>query len=262
VGIGYAAAVFVQLLSIGTLLLCKAGFSTSSETLPLRIVLLLVGSCWFAFTVPSCLWLRSRPGPALEPFAAGKSGWRHFVAHVIFAWSSVWKTIKIAAKLRQVVTFLVAWFLLSDAIATMSGTAIMFARTELKMATTAIAVLSITVTTSGIAGAFLWPAISRRFGLQTNQTILVCVGLFEIIPLYGLLYYLPFVRHWGVGGLQKPWELYILGVVFGFVMGGLSSYCRSFLAFLYHQGVRLRSMHYLQSPTKEALSLDQLLLVG
>ena len=54
----------------------------------------------------------------------------------------------------------------------------------------------------------------------------------EIIPLYGLLGYLPFIRAWGVGGLQQAWEIYPLAVVHGFVMGGLSSYCRSFFGLL------------------------------
>tara|TARA_R110002060_G_scaffold12835_6_gene18268 strand:- start:81 stop:476 length:396 start_codon:yes stop_codon:yes gene_type:complete len=102
-------------------------------------------------------------------------------------------------------------FLLSDAIATVSGTAILFARTELKMGTVAIALLSITATSSGICGAFTWPIISRRFKLKTNRTIVACIALMEIIPLYGLLGYVPFVKSWGVGGLQKSWEIYPLG---------------------------------------------------
>ena len=58
----------------------------------------------------------------------------------------------------------------------------------------------------------------------------------EIIPLYGLMGYLPFVKSWGVGGLQQYWEIYPLGFVHGFVMGGLSSYCRSFYGLLIPPG--------------------------
>ena len=58
----------------------------------------------------------------------------------------------------------------------------------------------------------------------------------EIIPIYGLIGYLPFVQSWGVGGLQQAWEIYPLGVVHGFVMGGLSSYCRSFYGLLIPPG--------------------------
>lgn len=50
----------------------------------------------------------------------------------------------------------------------------------------------------------------------------------QTIPIYGLIGYLPPIKALGWGGLQQPWEIYPLGVVYGFVMGGLSSYCRSF----------------------------------
>ncbi|TVY85939.1 Autophagy-related protein, partial [Lachnellula willkommii] len=214
VGIGYMAAVFVQILSI--LLLFLMSKTSVSSTLPLRLVLFLVGAWWFAFTIPSSLWLRDRPGPPLKTGISGTSKLRSCLAYISFACVSLWKTIKVALKLRQAVIFLIAWFLLSDAVATVSGTAILFARTELRMGTVAIALLSITVTSSGIAGAFVWPVISRRYALKTNRTIVACIALMEIIPLYGLLGFLPFVKSWGVGGLQKAWEIYPLGFIHGF----------------------------------------------
>ncbi|EHL02932.1 putative Autophagy-related protein 22-1 [Glarea lozoyensis 74030] len=104
------------------------------------------------------------------------------------------------------------------------------------MGTVAIALLSITATSSGILGAFVWPLISRRYELPTQKLIIACVCAMEIIPLYGLLGFIPFVKHWGVGGLQKSWEIYPLGIVHGFVMGGLSSYCRAFYGRLIPEG--------------------------
>ena len=227
VGLGYAAAVSVQVVSIMLLvLLKKAHFS--SESTPLRFILFVVGSFWAALTIPGALWLRDRPGPPLKASTSRQKRMSQAVRYLVFAWSSVWKTVRTAAKLRQTGIFLVAWFLLSDAIATVSGTAILFARTELHMGTIAIALLSITATSSGIAGAFAWPRISKRFGFETKTVIIACVLMMEIIPFYGLLGFLPFIRSWGVGGLQQAWEIYPLGFVHGFVMGGLSSYCRAF----------------------------------
>lgn len=234
VGIGYAAAVSVQVCSI--ILLWLMSKTSASSTLPLRMVLFMVGLWWFCFTIPVSLWMRPRPGPALTNTLSKPSRLHTVFAYLVFAWGSVWKTVKVAVKLRQMTIFLIAWFILSDAVATVSGTAILFARTELKMGTVPIAILSITVTSSGIAGAFLWPIISRRFNLQTNKTIVFCIALMEVVPLYGLLGYLPFIKAWGVGGLQTAPEIYPLGVVFGFVMGGLSSYCRSFYGLLIPPG--------------------------
>lgn len=226
VGLGYAAAVGVQVLSIGVLVLLKK--LTDSRTLPLRLVVFMSGAWWLAGTVPTQLWLRDRPGPPLQAFGTSRNRIITIFNYIKFSWSSLWKTLKIAAQLRQAVVFLIAWFLLSDAVATVSGTAILFARTELHMGTVPIALLSITATSSGIAGAFCWPIISRRLKLPTNHTIIACIVLMEIIPLYGLLGYLPLIQSWGFGGLQQAWEIYPLGFVHGFVMGGLSSYCRSF----------------------------------
>ncbi|KAE9364014.1 MFS general substrate transporter [Stipitochalara longipes BDJ] len=233
VGIGYMAAVSVQIICI--LILFVMSKLNVSSTLALRIALLFVGIWWFVFTIPASMWLKDRPGP---PLKTGISGGRirSCLAYTSFAWVSLWKTIKVAAKLRQAVIFLIAWFLLSDAIATVSGTAILFARTELRMGTVAIAILSITATASGIAGASIWPILSRRFGWKTNHTLVACLCFMEVVPLYGLLGYLPFFQSLGWGGLQQAWEIYPLGFIHGFVMGGISSYARSFFGRLIPPG--------------------------
>lgn len=238
VGIGYTAAFVAQILSIGILVFCSKALHVQSKTLPMRIILFFVGIWWALFTLPAALWLRQRPGPPLPASLGGKGrlfglAW---LSYISFAWKSLWKTIKIAIQLKQIVLFLISWFLLSDAIATVSGTAVLFARTELHMSTTAIALVSITVMVSGILGAWAWPRISTYFNLKSNQTILACILLFEIIPLYGLLGYLPFIKSWGVGGLQQPWEIFPLAIIHGFVMGGLSSFCRSFYGVLIPPG--------------------------
>lgn len=123
--------------------------------------------------------------------------------------------------------FLAAWFMISDGIATVSGTAILFAKTTLRMQGSALAMINVIVTLSGIAGAFTWSTVSRMMQLKPSQTILLCICLFELIPLYGLLGYIPAIQRFGSFGLQQPWEMYPLGAIYGLVLGGLSSYCRS-----------------------------------
>ena len=129
--------------------------------------------------------------------------------------------------LKDVLIFLAAWFLLSDSIATVSGTAILFAKTTLGMSYAMLALINVIVTLSGIIGAFTWSRISIYMSLKSSQTILACILLFELIPIYGLLGYVPAIRRFGSFGLQQQWEMYPLGAVYGFVLGGLSSYCRS-----------------------------------
>lgn len=220
IGIGYIAGLFLQCVAIFILIQMKN--STWSQ----RVVLFVVGAWWAVFTVPAALWLRPRPGPPL-PASPGLSGVRAFVSYTLYAWKALFRTVRLARRLIDVLLFLGGWFLLSDAIATTSSTAILFAKTQLHMEAWALGMINVISTTAGIVGAFSWSFISRRFHLQAHQTILACIALFETIPIYGLMGYLPFVRNWGVFGLQQPWEMYPLAAIYGFVLGGLSGYCRS-----------------------------------
>ena len=224
IGIGYIAAVIVQ--TLGIVIVLVANPLTTSTTLVLRIVLFFIGLWWFVFTIPAALWLRPRPGPPL-PFSSSGKQRRSWVGFIVYAWGSLFRTVMRARRLKDVVLFLGAWFLLSDSIATISGTAVLFAKTELHMKPAALALISLIGTLTGVVGAFTWSTSSRWLGLQPSQTIIACICLFEIIPIYGLLAYIPFIRRLGVLGLQQPWEMYPLGAIYGFVLGGLSSYCRS-----------------------------------
>ena len=219
VGIGYIASIIVQMLSLVIIQ------TTGPAAFSLRLVLFMIGAWWLFFTVPAALWLRSRPGPALSARADGKN--RSWVNYITYSWTNLGKTIVKARRLKDVLLFLAAWFLVSDAIATVSGTAILFAKTTLGMESSALALINVIVTLSGIIGAFTWSKVSRMMQLKPSQTILTCICLFELIPIYGLLGYIPAVRRFGSFGLQQQWEMYPLGAVYGLVLGGLSSYCRS-----------------------------------
>nr|POF15238.1 autophagy-related protein 22-2 [Quercus suber] len=220
VGIGYFAALIVQILSLFILT------STGASLFSLRLVLLVIGVWWFCFTIPAAVWLRPRPGP---PLRLGKSSGkaRAYLAYITHSWKTLGQTITRARKLKDIIVFLLAWFMISDAIATVSGTAILFAKTTLGMKPSALAFVNVITTVSGIVGAFTWSKVSRMAGLKPSHTILICICLFELIPLYGLLGYIPAIKRLGSFGLQQQWEVYPLGAVYGLVMGGLSSYCRS-----------------------------------
>jgi UMF1 family MFS transporter len=227
IAIGYCAGLLVQCLGIAL------AVTTGSTTFSLRLVLSVIGLWWFTFTIPAALWLRPRPGPPLPSSMKGRRNW---LSYVIYAWASLWKTIKKARRLKDMVIFLAAWFLVSDGIATVSGTAILFAKTQLGMKTEALGLINVIATIAGIIGALYWSWFSRLFNLRASQTIVACICLFEIIPLYGLLGFIPAIQRLEVFGLQQPWEMYPLGAIYGFVLGGLSSYCRSFFGELIPPG--------------------------
>lgn len=229
IGIGYSAGLFVQCLSILLIL------SLHSTTFSLRLTLSFIGLWWFVFTIPSALWLRPRPGPPLplDPKTGTARTWVSYAGH---SWKSLYRTLTHALALKDITLFLLAWFLLSDAIATVSSTAILFAKTQLHMSPPYLALINVIATTAGILGAFAWSFLSRLLKLRPTTTILLILALFELIPLYGLLAYIPAVQRSSWGGLQQPWEMYPLGFVYGLVLGGLSSYCRSLFGELIPEG--------------------------
>ena len=155
IGIGYIAAVIVQTLGISIVVVADP--MTTSTTLTLRIVLFLVGLWWFIFTIPAALWLRPRPGPPLPFMSNGHQ--RSWVGYITYAWRSLGKTVLRARRLKDVTLFLGAWLLLSDGIATISGTAVLFAKTELQMTSPALALISLVGTVAGIIGALSWSKI-------------------------------------------------------------------------------------------------------
>ncbi|CAD6584002.1 MAG: Autophagy protein 22 [Alectoria sarmentosa] len=163
IGIGYIAAVIVQ--TLGITIVVVADSMITSTTLTLRIVLFLVGLWWFIFTIPAALWLRPRPGPPLPSIRNGKQ--RSWAGYIAYAWRSLGKTILRARHLKDVTLFLGAWLLLSDGIATVSGTAVLFAKTELQMTPAALALISLVGTVAGILGAFSW---SKLVGIPESSS--------------------------------------------------------------------------------------------
>lgn len=249
IGIGYVAGLLVQ---IGSIFVVSA---TGSDTFSLRLVLFVVGLWWLAFTIPAALWLRPRPGPPLPARLGGGCG------YVTYAWTTLFQTVSHAKQLKDIMIFLAAWFMLSDAIATVSGTAVLFAKTNLGMKVEALALISVVGTISGTIGAFYWSSFSRYFNLRASQTIVACVCLFEVIPLYGLLGFIPAIQRLGYFGLQQPIEMYFLGALYGFVLGGVSSYCRAFFGDLIPPGFEA-SFYALYAITDKGSSVFGPAIVG
>ena len=168
IGVGYIAAVIVQTLGIAIVVVADS--MNTSTTLTLRIVLFLVGLWWFIFTIPAALWLRPRPGPPLPSTGKGKGSQRSWFGYVGYAWRSLGKTILRVRRLKDVMLFLGAWLLLSDGIATVSGTAVLFAKTELQMTPAALGLISLVGTVAGILGAFGWSKFVRIVGLVLSTS--------------------------------------------------------------------------------------------
>ncbi|RAH65854.1 MFS transporter [Aspergillus aculeatinus CBS 121060] len=254
IGIGYIGAVILQGLCIAVV------FATRQTTFSLRLVLFLIGLWWFLFTIPAAIWLRSRPGPPLSHVSHSKNH-RAWGGYVAYAWKSLLRTAMRTRHLKDILLFLASWFLLSDGIATVSGTAVLFAKTQLGMQPAALGLINVVAMAAGVFGAFSWGYIARFFGLCASQIIILCILLLEIVPLYGLLGFIPAVKELGFLGLQQPWEMYVLAIVYGLVMGGLSSYCRSFFGQLIPPGYEA-AFYALYAITDKGSSIFGPMVVG
>lgn len=254
IGIGYVGAVILQIVSILIVV------ATGSTTFSLRLALFGIGLWWLLFTIPAAMWLRPRPGPPLPSSARDNNMWP-WVSYIVYAWKSLGRTALQARHLKDVLIFLAAWFLLSDGIATVSGTAVLFAKTQLDMNLAALGLINVIAMISGVCGAFFWNSLSRRLNWRASQTIIACICVFELVPFYGLLGFIPWIKRLGVFGLQKPWEMYMLGAVYGLVMGGLSSYCRSFFGELIPPGFEA-SFYALYAITDKGSSIFGPAIVG
>ncbi|KAJ6261141.1 hypothetical protein Dda_3807 [Drechslerella dactyloides] len=226
IAIGYCGGVLLQILCI--MIVVSSGSTTNS----LQVSIFCVGIWWFFFTIPSAMTLRPRPGPPLPLHDGEEFSW---VTYISYSWRGLFRTIRQASRLRDVTLFLVAWFMVSDGIATIASSAIVFAKTNLGMTPPELAAIGVIMPISGVIGAFSWPKISNWAGWSVSQTILVCIALFAVIPLYGLLGLLQFVKNAGFG-LTRPGEMYALAIWFGFVLGGQGGYCRSLFAELLPRG--------------------------
>ncbi|KAL4746782.1 autophagy-related protein 22-1 [Aspergillus terricola var. indicus] len=254
IGIGYIGAVLLQGICILVIV------QTHQTTFSLRLVLFLIGFWWFLFTIPASLWLRPRPGPPLLRAQDGKAH-QSWLGYMAYAWKSLGRTAIRTRHLKDILLFLASWFLLSDGIATVSGTAVLFAKTQLNMEPAALGMINVITMISGVFGAFSWSYVSRMLNLRASQTIIACIFLFELVPLYGLLGFIPAIKNLGFLGLQQPWEMFPLGVIYGLVMGGLSSYCRSFFGQLIPPGYEA-SFYSLYAITDKGSSVFGPAIVG
>lgn len=184
--------------------------------------------------------MRPRPGPPLP--ASKRVGFvRKMVDYTGYGWKLIFETLRQARRLKDVMFFLGAWFLLSDGYTTITSTAILFAKTTLGIQASGLALIGILATSSGILGAILWPRVlTPRLKFLHNsphKTIILILTLTLIVPIYGLLGFLPLFQHLGFGGLVHKNEIYGLAVVFGFLYGGMQGYCRSFFGELVPRGM-------------------------
>lgn len=231
VAIGYLGGVILLLACLIQV------FSMKGSTFSLQLSIFEAGIWWLLFTIPTAIMLLSRPGPPLPATTSGRFTW---LSYISFSWIKLGETLSEAWHLKDTVWFLIAWSLLADGFTTISSTAILFGKTELGMASSSLALVGLLTVISGVGSAVLLPPLQRRFEITQKTMLLILICMACVIPLYGILGFIPFFQRSGFGGLTSPKEVYVLALWFGLTYGSVQALMRSIYASLIPPGAEVR----------------------
>ncbi|KAI8053902.1 autophagy-related protein 22-like protein [Syncephalis plumigaleata] len=179
----------------------------------------------------TCLWwaiaglighrlLPPRPSP---PLPAGEN-------YFTYSWKKVFHTVKQVRKLSHTFRFLLAWFMLSDGVGTITSVAVIFAKTKLGMTQVQLIIAAIIVPISAAVGVYFWLFIQRRFNLTTKTMLIMICAIYTLMPIYGLLgFFAPF-------GLKHQAEIWVMSIASGLLLGAVQSYARVMFADLLPPG--------------------------
>lgn len=100
----------------------------------------------------------------------------------ISPWLELFSILKKFRRLPQTFTFLLAWFVMSDAFATITSTAILFAKTTLGMKAQELVWVGVLTPLAGIIGALAWPKLQHGWLKTTDlQTLRIIVALAVLV---------------------------------------------------------------------------------
>lgn len=152
--------------------------------------------------------------------------------NVVKSWKTLGQTIIHASSLKQVLIFLLGWFVISDSITTINSTAMLFSKNELHMNTVNLVFVSVFSLIFAIIGAFFIPSfLIHKFSLPLNKLMLAIILWACFIPFYGILGF--FFENIG---LKHKVEMYFLAIWYGLSMGALNAVSRSIFALIIPSG--------------------------
>ena len=131
---------------------------------------------------------------------------------------SVFHTVKRARHIPNTFIYLVAFFMFSDAHATINTTAILFGKNALGMSSTELLIVSIVAPRCGLIGNYVMLKVQRRLGLSTKFMNVLLLVLLSFIPLFGIIGF----SNAGFG-LKSKGEMYFIGGYYGFLNGAIQS---------------------------------------
>jgi UMF1 family MFS transporter len=205
-GMAYGYAAGVGMLVIMTLLVTTMGQTVAS----MQISCGLAGLWWMLFTYVTSVNLKARPGPTL-PYGEN---------YVTFSWKQIFGTLMSVRSLSQTFRYLLAWFFLSDSLTTLVTVSVLYGKAELGMRDAELALAALLTPLAAFVGIYFWLYVQRSLRLTTRQTLLCICSMYVLLPIYGMLgFILPF-------GLKQKWEVWLVSIYHGMLLGAVQSYSR------------------------------------
>ncbi|KAF8903540.1 MFS general substrate transporter [Mucidula mucida] len=263
IALGYGAGICLLLVALVLVTVLHG------STFALRLAIGLSGIWWAVFSIPAAIWLDGGGDDGAsadavwidDESADGGRKW-NTRSEVVAAWRRLGGMLRPREikRLRNTFKYLAAWFLLSDGFTTITSTAMLFGKTSLNMAPSALVIVGVLSPLSGILGSLVWPMLQRRLLWSNLKIVIVLVILCSLIPAYGCMGFV-FQGRTKFGGLTSQGEMFGLAVYFGFVYGAFQGYARAFYAELLPPGEEAR-WYGLFSITDKSSSFVGPLVVG
>lgn len=244
--IGYCGALIVQIISIGLI-------KRTSSSKDLQIAALFVGLWWLFWQIPM-IWLMDdlpdRESVLVETDFYitlanhnnnedtrdiennKKTSIREKLGYLKYGWWSLFEALKNVKLLKDVLIFLIGWFIVSDSLTTINSTAVLFSKTELHMSTVQVIVVSILTMINAVIGAYFVPYIvATKMNLQPEKLLLLIICWSGVIPLYSILGFV-----FDSIGLKHQFEMYLMAMWYGISLGSMSAVSRSVFSLIIPKG--------------------------
>lgn len=178
-----------------------------------RINAMLSGVWLVAFGLWIFVFSKKRAGPPL-PFAAD-SGATWLGKFATFGLVTSFTTLKRMRKLPQLGLFLISYFIFSDGISTLAGSASVFAQEELNMSQVQIILAIIEMSFLAVLSCAIFFWIQVRFHVAPKYILIFNLCCLGFLPVYGLI------------SLKAQWEFFLLAAIYGLSTGSQMAYTRS-----------------------------------
>ncbi|KAG0343538.1 Autophagy protein 22 [Podila humilis] len=216
VGIANAGSVLVHGICIGLSLYMK------ESMLSLQIAVAFTGVWWFMWILIVSPWLDARPGP---PMPKGKN-W------IVYSWKKTYMTMTSFQKLPEIFKFMIAWFILSDGISTISAILMVILYRELGFNHSHSLIVSVLLAVMAIVGAYLFLGIRKLWKLRTKVVIMMTLTLYTLLLAY-LLSASYFTKNLG---LRQAWEGWACTLYIGVIISTFYGSMRVMLSELLPEG--------------------------